>query len=132
MYIADHVVSDPLGTGYKLKVHKMFRTRPERLLNALCTFNLCFVSGGWEVWILRIIEMCFERRISYPNWQIKTKIQQPITKLVNQTRWIYSFVNKLIIKTPEQYYGRSKSSCPGDLQNFSEFIKKHPCPGSLF
>ena len=30
----------PLNAGRKLNVHKMFRRRPGRLLNVLCTFNL--------------------------------------------------------------------------------------------
>ena len=37
-------VSNPVDTGRKLKVHKTFRRRPRRLLNVLCTFNLCPVS----------------------------------------------------------------------------------------
>ena len=36
----------PLDTGRKLKVHKMFRRLPGRLLNVLCTFNLRPVSSG--------------------------------------------------------------------------------------
>ena len=36
----------PVDTGRKLKVHKMFRRRPGRLLNVLCTFNLRPVSTG--------------------------------------------------------------------------------------
>ena len=38
-----HVTVD---TGRKLNVHKMFRRRPGRLLNVLCTFNLGPVSTG--------------------------------------------------------------------------------------
>ena len=38
------MVSIPLVTGRKLNVHEMFRRRPRRLLNILCTFNLCNVS----------------------------------------------------------------------------------------
>ena len=33
-----------VDTGRKLNVHKTFRTRPERLLNVLCTFSLRPVS----------------------------------------------------------------------------------------
>ena len=36
----------PVDTGRKLNVHKTFRRRPGRLLNVLCTFNLCPVSKG--------------------------------------------------------------------------------------
>ena len=36
----------PVDTGRKLNVHKTFRTRPGRLLNVLCTFNLRPVSTG--------------------------------------------------------------------------------------
>ena len=39
-------VEQPLDTERKLNVHKTFRRRPERLLNILCTFNLCHVSKG--------------------------------------------------------------------------------------
>ena len=34
----------PVDTGHKLNVHKTFRTRPGRLLNILCAFNLRPVS----------------------------------------------------------------------------------------
>ena len=37
---------NPVDTGRKLNVHKMFRRRLERLLNVLCTFNLRPVSTG--------------------------------------------------------------------------------------
>ena len=33
-----------VDTRCKLNVHKTFRTRPERLLNVLCTFNLRLLS----------------------------------------------------------------------------------------
>ena len=36
----------PVDTGRKLNVYKMFRRRPGRLLNVLCTFNLRPVSTG--------------------------------------------------------------------------------------
>ena len=36
----------PVDTGRKLNVHKTFKRRPGRLLNVLCTFNLCPVSRG--------------------------------------------------------------------------------------
>ena len=36
----------PVDTGRKLSVHKTFRRRPGRLLNALCTFILRPVSTG--------------------------------------------------------------------------------------
>ena len=36
----------PVEIGRKLKVHKTFRSRPGRLLNILCTFNLRPVSTG--------------------------------------------------------------------------------------
>ena len=36
----------PVDTGRKLNVHKTFRRRPGRLLNVLCTFNLCPVFAG--------------------------------------------------------------------------------------
>ena len=45
-----------LDTGCKLTVQKMLRRRPERLLNALCTFNLRPMSRGvWD-----------KRRLIYP------------------------------------------------------------------
>ena len=39
----------PVDTGRKLNVQKMFRRRPRRLLNVLCTFNLRPVSMGLAV-----------------------------------------------------------------------------------
>ena len=36
----------PVDTRRKLNVRKTFRRRPGRLLNVLCTFNLCPVSTG--------------------------------------------------------------------------------------
>ena len=36
----------PVDTGRKLNVHKTFRRRPGRLLDVLCTFNLCPMSMG--------------------------------------------------------------------------------------
>ena len=39
----------PVDTGRKLNVHKTFRRRPGRLLNVLCTFNLCPVSIGMSL-----------------------------------------------------------------------------------
>ena len=36
----------PVDTGRKLNLHKTFRRRLRRLLNVLCTFNLCPVSTG--------------------------------------------------------------------------------------
>ena len=38
--------TNPVDTGLKLNVHKTFRSRPGRLLNVLCTFNLRPVSTG--------------------------------------------------------------------------------------
>ena len=40
------VISCPVDTRRKLKVHKMLRRRPGRLLKVLCTFNLRPVSTG--------------------------------------------------------------------------------------
>ena len=37
---------NPADTRRKLNVHMTFRTRPVRLLNVLCTFNLRPVSTG--------------------------------------------------------------------------------------
>ena len=36
----------PVDTGRKLNVHKTFRSRPGRLLNVLCTFNLSLEFTG--------------------------------------------------------------------------------------
>ena len=41
-----YVNINPLDTGCKWNVHKMFRRRPRRLLNVLCTFYLYPVSRG--------------------------------------------------------------------------------------
>ena len=38
------MTAPPPDTGNKLNVHKAFQRRPGRLLNVLCTFNLCPVS----------------------------------------------------------------------------------------
>ena len=51
---------DPVDTGRKLNVHKTFRRRPGRLLNALCTFNLRPVSTG-EVFYKKGILKYFAR-----------------------------------------------------------------------
>ena len=37
---------NPVGTGRKFNVRKMFRRRPGRLLNVLCTFDLRRVTTG--------------------------------------------------------------------------------------
>ena len=37
---------NPVDVGRKLSVHKMFRRRPGRLLNVLCTFDLHSVPIG--------------------------------------------------------------------------------------
>ena len=39
-------ISFPVDTECKLNVRKMFRRRPGRHLNVLCTFNFCPVSTG--------------------------------------------------------------------------------------
>ena len=41
-----HLGLFPVDTGWKMNVHKTFRSRPGRLLNVLCTFSLCPVSIG--------------------------------------------------------------------------------------
>ena len=41
---------DPVDTGRKLNVHKTFRRRSGRLLNVLCSFNLCPVTA-WDIYI---------------------------------------------------------------------------------
>ena len=41
--ISDH---NPVDTRHKLNVCKTFKRFPGRLLNVLCTFNLCPVSTG--------------------------------------------------------------------------------------
>ena len=45
-YSGRNITHYPVDTGRKLNVHKTFRRRPGRLLNVLCTFNLCPVSTG--------------------------------------------------------------------------------------
>ena len=46
-YVKEEVyINNPLDTGRKLNVQKTFRRSPGRLLNVLCTFNLCPVSRG--------------------------------------------------------------------------------------
>ena len=41
-----------VDTRCKLNVHKTLRTRPERLLNVLCTFNLRLLSVEFWKFIL--------------------------------------------------------------------------------
>ena len=56
----------PVDTGRELNVHKTFRRRPGRLLNVLCTFNLCPVSTGC------IFENYFrDRRKIKSSWFVK-------------------------------------------------------------
>ena len=40
------LLTNPVDTGRKLNVHKMFKRRSGRLLNVLCTFSLHPVSTG--------------------------------------------------------------------------------------
>ena len=40
----------PVDTWRKLNIHKMFRRRPGRLLNVLCTFSLRHVSTGMRIY----------------------------------------------------------------------------------
>ena len=42
----ERIIAHPLDAGFKLKVYRTFRKRPERLLNVLCTFNLRPQSTG--------------------------------------------------------------------------------------
>ena len=59
-YRKGHSFDDaPLDTGRKSNLHITFRRRPGRLLNVLCTFNLCPVSRGTGA------ETC------YKNWGMK-------------------------------------------------------------
>ena len=58
-YKITFAVSDPVGTGRKLSLHKTFRRRPGRLLNVLCTFNLRPVSTGKEIRQKKIIQSNF-------------------------------------------------------------------------
>ena len=55
----------PVDTGRKLNVHKTFRRR--RLLNVLCTFNLCVVSTGLPTF-LNVYELP-KRRLAQ-NWHL--------------------------------------------------------------
>ena len=47
----------PVNTGRKLNVHKIFRRRPGRLRNVLCTFNLRSVSTG--ICLNHFLNLCF-------------------------------------------------------------------------
>ena len=44
-FLADGFLPNPVDTGRKLNVHKMFRRRSGRLLNVLRTFYLRLVSS---------------------------------------------------------------------------------------
>ena len=50
----------PVDTGRKLKVHKTFIRRPERLLNFLCTFNYLERLTSHKIRILSFIYLIFQ------------------------------------------------------------------------
>ena len=52
--LAIHISQNHTDTGRKLNVHKMFRRRPRRLLNVLCTLNLRPVSTGTLLYLVII------------------------------------------------------------------------------
>ena len=60
----------PLDTGRKIKVHKMLRRRPERLLNVLCTFNFTSCVQGILIlefdlkWFITVIIEFFLQYVS--------------------------------------------------------------------
>ena len=54
--MSNHTSTPPLNTVRKLNLHKMFRKVPGRLLNVLCTFNLCPVCK-WTVKTIITVQM---------------------------------------------------------------------------
>ena len=53
IFLFKNSISIPVDTARKLNEHKTFRRHPGRLLNVLCTFNLCPVSTGIPASILK-------------------------------------------------------------------------------
>ena len=66
------MLDNPVDTGRKLNVHKTFRRRPGRLLNVLCTFNLCPVSTENAIiltaiqqpYLWAIVKLSAEKRVN--------------------------------------------------------------------
>ena len=58
----------PVDTRRRLNVHKTFRRRPRRLLNALCTFNLRPVSMGKGLFKV-IFKNTSANSLSVPNFK---------------------------------------------------------------
>ena len=46
------LIRNPLDTGFKLNLQKTFRRCSGRLLNALCRFNLRFLSKGESILVV--------------------------------------------------------------------------------
>ena len=80
------ISSCPLDTGPKLNVHKTFRRRPGRLLNALCTFKLRPVSRQCTF----VRHFCLVIRIAYICKRTSTKTGLKI--LCPTTRYIESIL----------------------------------------
>ena len=68
----------PLHTGRQLNVRKMFRRHSGRLLNVVCTFNLCSVSGGVQFLKNNVYSLNSKICIHCTSWKKKLKLRNPI------------------------------------------------------
>ena len=82
----------PIDTGRKLKIHKIFRRRPERLLNILCTFNLRPVSTGFHLVIaIAAIHKDSTSGFSYDLYKINSCVKYLKFYLIS---WCGNFVKR--------------------------------------
>ena len=60
-----------IDTGCKFNVHKTFRTRPRRLVNVLCTFNLRLLSRGqWHKLSLHCLLQIIVKFLKVTLWNL--------------------------------------------------------------
>ena len=69
-----HRSFSPVDTGRKLNVHKTFRRRPGRLMNALCTFNLPPVYGVAKFVSGLAFNRVFNTRLYFRVWNSTFKV----------------------------------------------------------
>ena len=89
---------NPVDTGRKFNVHKTVRRRPGRLLNLLCTLNLCLVSTGnvCSKSILRTLGVIYYlikifriTNISYPLIRTRTCAYQGVRYVSFSEKFVY-------------------------------------------
>ena len=103
----------PVDTRRKLNVHKMFKRRPGRLLNVLCTFNLRPVSTGISTYSYKKKkkknEATFKDGVpAFPQWTLSKCL--PTKKLGIIYLLTQVFPKKLFL-TPWYAYVRVKKKC---------------------